>query len=72
MANFIVLITRILDKRISFIRNALIIIIATCIYSLILQIIISLNFPTELTRGFYALMLLLLVVLAPKNEIKML
>jgi putative ABC transport system permease protein len=72
MAIFIVLITRILDKRINFIRNALIIITATCIYCIILQTIISLNFPTELTRGFYALMLLLLVILAPKNEIKLL
>lgn len=72
MSIFIILVTRILDKRVCFIRNATLIVVFTILYSSILQFIISLNFPTELTRGFYALMLLLLAICAPKNEVKLL
>ncbi|MCD4771855.1 MAG: hypothetical protein K8R41_00560 [Bacteroidales bacterium] len=71
MSIFIVLICRLFINRISFIKNALAIIFATLIYTVILQFIISLNFPSELTRGFYAIMLLLLVIFSPKSKIKL-
>lgn len=72
MSIFIILLTRIIDKRVNFARNSAFIVIFTIVYSFILQFIITLNFPTELTRGFYAIMLLILAICAPKNEVKLL
>lgn len=71
MGLFVVLLSRIFDKRITFIRNAGIILLISSIYAIILQVIIILNLPTELTRGFYALMLLFLVLLSPKSNFKL-
>ncbi len=68
MGIFVVLFTRVFDKRVSVLRNLFFIFIVTILYSVVLQYIISLNFPSELTRGFYAAMLLFLVVVSPKKD----
>lgn len=71
MGLFVVLLSRIFDKRITLIRNAGIILLISSIYAIILQLIIILNLPTELTRGFYAIMLLFLVIISPKSNFKL-
>lgn len=68
MGLFIVLLCRVFDKRISIIRNAVLILFTSLVYTAILQIVIIINLPPELTRGFYAIMLLFLVLLSPKSN----